>query len=181
MSEILFNTAADVLMPSPAAPIGHPSTGPIAGPVNGSAATPAAAASAAPAAASAAPAAASVTDLKSLVQELFEQDRLAGSLDKEIKTVKARYHQLMLRKSDKTYTDSEILAIKLVHDELLALEGRKTAFLQRKTEIKDFIKGLIAPLDGGRWIHETTDFMNPFWEFWLEDGELKYARLKSEV
>ena len=41
-------------------------------------------------------------DLKVLVQELFEQDKLAGSLDKDIKNVKARYHQLILLKSDKT-------------------------------------------------------------------------------
>lgn len=120
-------------------------------------------------------------DLKALVQELFEQDKLAGSLDKDIKTVKARYHQLILRKSDKTYTDSEILAIKEVHDELKALQDRKAAFQIRKTAIKEFLKDLIAPLGGGRWIHETTDFMNPHWEFWLEEDELKYARLKSEI
>lgn len=120
-------------------------------------------------------------DLKALVQELFEQDKLAGSLDKDIKTIKARYHQLILRKSDKTYTDAEILAIKQVHDELTALQDRKALFQVRKTEIKSFLKDLITPLGGGRWIHETTDFMNPLWEFWLEGEELKYARLKSEV
>lgn len=120
-------------------------------------------------------------DLKVLVQELFEQDKLTGSLDKDIKNVKARYHQLILRKSDKTYTDSEILAIKQVHDELTALQDRKAAFQQRKSEIKSFLKELIAPLGGGRWIHETDDFMNPHWEFWLEEEELKYARLKSEL
>lgn len=120
-------------------------------------------------------------DLKVLVQELFEQDKLAGSLDKDIKNVKARYHQLILRKSDKTYTDAEILAIKQVHDELTALQDRKAAFQLRKSEIKSFLKELIAPLGGGRWIHETEDFMNPLWEFWLEEEELKYARLKSEL
>ncbi|KYP14229.1 hypothetical protein [Flavihumibacter sp. CACIAM 22H1] len=120
-------------------------------------------------------------NLKGLVQELFEQDKLAGSLDKEIKQVKARYHQLILRKSDKTYTDSEILAIKKVHDELTELQTRKAAFQVRKTEIKAFLTTLIAPLGGGRWIHETDDFMNPHWEFWLEDEELKYARLKSDL
>lgn len=120
-------------------------------------------------------------DLKVLVQELFEQDKLAGSMDKDIKNVKARYHQLILRNSDKTYTDSEILAIKKVYDELTRLQQRKAAFQVRKAEILTFIKGLVAPLGGGRWIHETDDFMNPHWEFWLEDEELKYARLKSEL
>lgn len=119
-------------------------------------------------------------DLKQLVQELLGQDKAAGTVDKEIKTAKARYHQLILRNPEKTYSDTELMAIKAVHNELCRLQDQKAGFQQQKAAIKDYLKNLVEALDGGRWVHETDDFMNPCWEFWIEEGELKYTRLKSE-
>ncbi|KIC95674.1 hypothetical protein [Flavihumibacter solisilvae] len=118
-------------------------------------------------------------DLKKLVKELFEQESLVRSLDKEIKNTRAQYHHLILKNSEKIYSDQEMINIYSIHEKLVELESRQEAFNNRTIEIKSFLCSLVKPLNGGRWIHETDDFMHPKLEFWIEDDELKYARLNG--
>jgi hypothetical protein len=120
-----------------------------------------------------------MNDLKKMVKELFEQESLVRSLDKEIKNTRAHYHHLILKNSEKIYSDEEMIDIYSIHEKLVELEGRQTAFNNRTIEIKDFLRSLVLPLNGGRWLHETDDFMHPKLEFWIEDDELMYARLNG--
>lgn len=120
-----------------------------------------------------------MSDLKKMVSELFEQEQLANALNKEIKTARAHYHHLILRNSDKLYNDDEMLAIHAMHEKLASLEQQQQAFYVRSNEIKEFLHSLVEPLNGGRWIHETNDFMHPKVEFWIENDELMYARLNG--
>jgi hypothetical protein len=48
------------------------------------------------------------------------------------------------------------------------------------TFLKDQLKEILLPLNGGRWIHTTDDIMHPHWEFWLEGEELQYAKLNGQ-
>jgi len=120
-----------------------------------------------------------MSDLKTMVRELFEKDQQMNSLEKEIKTKRAHYHHLILKNSDKVYSDNEVSAINKAFEELGKLEDQKSVFKERFGEIKNLLLKILSPLNGGRWVHETEDPINPRWEFWVEDEELKYARLNG--
>lgn len=120
-----------------------------------------------------------MTELKNQVRELFEQDRQINSLEKDIKVKNAHYHHLILKNSDRVYSDEEVIAIHKAYEDLKALEGQRSAFHQRIQEIKNYLKSLLAPLSGGRWVHQTDDPIHPCWEFWVEEDELKYARMNG--
>lgn len=120
-----------------------------------------------------------MNDLKKMVKELFEQESLARSLDKDIKNTRAHYHHLILKNSDKIYSDEEMMNIYSIHQKLVELENQQAGFNSRTIEIKAFLRSLVQPLNGGRWIHETDDFVHPKLEFWIEDDELMYARLNG--
>ncbi len=117
--------------------------------------------------------------LKQMVTELFEQDQQIRAIDKEIKNVNAQYHHLVLKNSEKVYSDSEVLAIRNITEKIEQLQLKKKAIDERANDIKSFFISLVAPLNGGRWVHETEDFLHPKLEFWVEDNELKYARLNG--
>ena len=121
----------------------------------------------------------SMSDLKQMVRELFEKDQQMNSIEKELKTKRAHYHHLILKNSEKVYSDVEVTAISKAFEELGKLEEQKSIFKDRFTEIKNVLLKLLTPLSGGRWVHETEDPINPRWEFWVEDEELKYARLNG--
>ncbi len=114
-----------------------------------------------------------------MVTELFEQDQQIRAIEKEIKSVNAQYHHLVLKNSAKVYSDAEVLAIRNISEKLEQLQLRKKEIDERAGEIKSFFISLVAPLNGGRWVHETDDFPHPKLEFWVEDNELKYARLNG--
>lgn len=120
-----------------------------------------------------------MSELKSKVNELFSQDQQLNALEKDIKVKNAHYHHLILKNSEKTYSDDEVVAINQVFEELTHLENQRSVFRSKMNEIKDFLKRKLAPLGGGRWVHETTDPIHPRWEFWVEDEELKFARLNG--
>ncbi|MDX2046481.1 MAG: hypothetical protein SFU87_06825 [Chitinophagaceae bacterium] len=120
-----------------------------------------------------------MSELKKMVRELFEQDQHINSIEKDIRTKKAHYHHLILKNPDKVYSDEEVMAIKKVSEELDNLQTQKSVFQSRQNEIKDFLKTLLTPLSNGRWVHETEDPIHPRWEFWVEEEELKYARLNG--
>jgi chromosome segregation ATPase len=120
-----------------------------------------------------------MSDLKQMVRELFEKDRQMNSIEKEIKTKRAHYHHLILKNSEKVYSDVEVAAINMAFEELNKLEEQKSVFKDRFSDIKNMMLKLLNPLNGGRWVHETEDPINPRWEFWVEDEELKYARLNG--
>lgn len=120
-----------------------------------------------------------MSDLKQMVRELFEKDQQMNSIEKEIKTKRAHYHHLILKNSEKVYSDAEVTAISKAFEELGKLEEQKSVFKDRFTDIKNILLKLLSPLNGGRWVHETEDPINPRWEFWVEDEELKYARLNG--
>lgn len=120
-----------------------------------------------------------MTELKNQVRELFEQDRQINSLEKDIKVKNAHYHHLILKNGDRVYSDEEVLAIHKAYEDLKALEGQRSVFHQRIQEIKNYLKSLLAPLSGGRWVHQTEDPIHPCWEFWVEEDELKYARMNG--
>ena len=120
-----------------------------------------------------------MNELKQKVQELFEHDKQMRAFEKEIKVRRGYYHHLILQNSEKVYSDEEVIAINKAHKELAQLESQRHDFKNKFDEIKDFIKSHLAPLDGGKWIHVTDELMNPKWEFWVEDEELKYARLNG--
>ena len=120
-----------------------------------------------------------MSQLKQMVSELFEQDQQINAIEKEIKVATAQYHHLVLKNPEKLYTDAEVIAIRGMSEKIEQLQLKKTAVHQRANEIKAFFISLVAPLNGGRWVHETEDFLHPKLEFWMEDEELKYARLNG--
>jgi len=117
--------------------------------------------------------------LKQMVTELFEQDQQINAIDKEIKVATAQYHHLVLKNPEKVYSDHEVMAIRGISEKIEHLKLKKSSSYQRANEIKSFFISLVAPLNGGRWVHETEDFLHPRLEFWMEDDELKYARLNG--
>ena len=117
--------------------------------------------------------------LKQMVTELFEQDQQINAIDKEIKVATAQYHHLVLKNPDKVYSDTEVMAIRGISEKIEQLKLKKSSSYQRANEIRSFFISLVAPLNGGRWVHETEDFLHPRLEFWMEDDELKYARLNG--
>ena len=120
-----------------------------------------------------------MSELKTKVNELFAQDQQLNALEKDIKVKNAHYHHLILKNSEKVFSDEEVITINTVFEELTHLESQRSAFRSKMNEIKDFLKRKLAPLAGGRWVHETTDPIHPRWEFWVEDEELKFARLNG--
>ena len=120
-----------------------------------------------------------MSDLKTRVIELFEKDKELNALKKEIKVKNAPYHHLILQNTEKVYNDAEVVAINNTFEELNALEDKRTQFKTNINLIKDFLKSRLAPLAGGRWVHETEDPIHPRWEFWVEDDELKFARMNG--
>jgi len=120
-----------------------------------------------------------MSELKSKVNELFAQDQQLNALEKEIKVKNAHYHHLILKNSEKVFSDEEVITINTVFEELTHLESQRSAFRSKMNEIKDFLKRKLTPLSGGRWVHETSDPIHPRWEFWVEDEELKFARLNG--
>ena len=114
-----------------------------------------------------------------MVTELFEQDQQINAIDKEIKVATAQYHHLVLKNPEKVYSDTEVMAIRGISEKIEQLKLKKSSSYQRANEIKSFFISLVAPLNGGRWVHETEDFLHPKLEFWMEDDELKYARLNG--
>ena len=86
-----------------------------------------------------------MNDLKKMVKELFEQESLVRSLDKEIKNTRAHYHHLILKNSEKIYSDEEMMDIYSIHEKLVELEGRQTTFNNRTIQIKDFLRSLVLP------------------------------------
>lgn len=120
-----------------------------------------------------------MSELKTQVIELFERDKALNALEKEIKVKNAHYHHLILKNSEKIYNDAEVIAINNTFEELNTLENKRTQFKTNINLIKDFLKSRLAPLAGGRWVHETDDPIHPRWEFWVEEDELKYARMNG--
>lgn len=118
-------------------------------------------------------------NLKSIVNELFEQDQLFSTVAKEIKTKTAQFNHLLLKNSEKVYSDAELIAINTLHEELVLLKNKQEQILEISTGIKEQLKSFVEPLNGGRWLHETEEILAPNWEFWLEDDELKYARMNG--
>jgi len=111
--------------------------------------------------------------------DLFEKDKALIAIGKEIKVKNAHYHHLILKNTEKIYSDDEVLAINSAFEELGALEDQKSKVKSTIYEVKNFLKSKLAPLGGGRWVHETEDPIHPRWEFWVEDDELKYARMNG--
>jgi hypothetical protein len=120
-----------------------------------------------------------MSNLKTMVTDLFEQDQQVRTIEKEIKMKTAQYNHLLMKNPDKVYTDAEMLAINVLHEELCLLRAEQDAILNNSNELKNQLKSFILPLNGGRWLHATDDIMHPNWEFWLEDDELKYAKLNG--
>lgn len=120
-----------------------------------------------------------MSELKNKVNELFARDQQLNALEKDIKAKNAHYHHLILKNTEKTYSDEEVIAINTVYEELATLEDQRSAFKSGIAEIKNFLKNKLAPLSGGRWIHTTEDPIHPRWEFWVEEDELKFARLNG--
>lgn len=120
-----------------------------------------------------------MTSLKTMVNQLFEHDKQMNAFEKEIKVKRGHYHHLLLRNSEKVYSDDEVIAINKAFNDLTSLESQREGFKSKFTEIKEFIKSQLAPLSGGKWVHQTDDLLHPLWEFWVEEDELKYARLNG--
>ena len=118
-------------------------------------------------------------NLKSLVNELFEQDKLFSSIAKDIKTKTAQFNHLLLKNSEKVYSDAELIAINTLHEELAQLKNKQEQIVTISIGIKAQLKSFVEPLNGGRWLHETEEILAPNWEFWLEDDELKYAKMNG--
>lgn len=119
-------------------------------------------------------------ELKSLVNQLFEQDQHLRALEKELKTKTAQYNHLLMKNIEKAYSDAEVLTINSIFTELQALQQRQQELQANCNHVKDQLKQIILPLNGGRWIHTTDDIMHPNWEFWLEGEELQYAKLNGQ-
>ncbi|MFT4024990.1 MAG: hypothetical protein QM664_14530 [Flavihumibacter sp.] len=117
--------------------------------------------------------------LKSMVSQLFEQEQSARALDKDIKTRTAHYRHLLLKNSGKLFSDDEMLAIHQLYTEIAQLKNEQAARFAQAEHIREELKNMVLSLDGGRWIHATEDIMHPHWEFWIEEGELKFAQLNG--
>lgn len=117
--------------------------------------------------------------LKSMVSQLFEQEQSARALDKDIKTKTAHYRHLLLKNSERLFSDDEMLAIHQMNIEVEELKKEQAARFAQAEHIREELKSMVLSLDGGRWIHATEDIMHPHWEFWIEDGELKFAQLNG--
>ena len=120
-----------------------------------------------------------MSELKVKVNELFLQDQQLNALEKDIKVKNAHYHHLLLKNSEKIYSDEEVIAVNKIFEELSGLESQRANFRSAIKEIKDYLKSKLSPLGGGRWVHLTEDPIHPRWEFWVEDDELKFARLNG--
>lgn len=121
----------------------------------------------------------SMSALKEKVSKLFAQDQQLNALEKDIKVKNAHYNHLLLKNSEKTYSDDEVIAINEVYEELSELESQRAGYRSAINEIKDYLKNRLSPLGRGRWVHHTEDPIHPRWEFWVEDDELKFARLNG--
>lgn len=120
------------------------------------------------------------TPLKLMVSQLFDQEQSARALDKDIKTKTAHYRHLLLKNSEKLFSDEEMLAIHQLYTEIDRLRKEQADRFSRAEHIREDLKNMVLALDGGRWIHATDDIMHPHWEFWVEDGELKFAQLNGK-
>ena len=120
-----------------------------------------------------------MNELKKIASELFEHDKQMRALEKEIKVKRAYYRHLIFQNAEKVYSDEEVVAINKAYEDLTQLEIQRSSFHNKFDEIKNFIKSQLAPLEGGKWVHITDELMHPKWEFWVEDEELKYARLNG--
>jgi len=118
-------------------------------------------------------------NLKLLVTELIEQDQRLSALAKDIKTKTAQFNHLLLRNAEKVYSDAELIAINSLNNELVGLKTQQENILAESCTIKEQLKSFVQPLNGGRWLHETEEILQPNWEFWLEDDELKYAKMNG--
>jgi hypothetical protein len=118
-------------------------------------------------------------NLKALVHELFEQDKQLNALSKDLKTRTAQYNHLLLKNTEKLYSDGELIAINALHGELNEIRSQQQNLLTISHNIKEQLKTFMQPLNGGRWVHETDDQLHPQWEFWLEEDELKYAQMNG--
>lgn len=119
-------------------------------------------------------------ELKSMVNQLFEQDQHLRALEKELKTKTAQYNHLLMKNPEKTYSDAEVQTIHTIYAELQALQQKQQVLQSNCTSLKDQLKEVLYPLNGGRWIHTTDDIIHPNWEFWLEGEELQYAKLNGQ-
>lgn len=119
------------------------------------------------------------TPLKLMVSQLFDQEQSARALDKDIKTKTAHYRHLLLKNSEKLFSDEEMLAIHQLYTEIDTLRKEQAGRFSRAEHIREDLKNMVLALDGGRWIHATDDIMHPHWEFWVEDDELKFAQLNG--
>lgn len=117
--------------------------------------------------------------LKTMVAQLFEQEQSAQALNKDIKTKTAHYRHLLLKNSEKLFSDDELLAIHQMYTDIQALRAEQSARFSQAQHIRDELKNMVLSLDGGRWIHATDDIMHPHWEFWVEEDELKFAQLNG--
>ena len=118
-------------------------------------------------------------NLKTLVSDLFEQDQQFSAIAKDLKIKTAQYNHLLLKNSDKVYSDAEILAINALHIEIQQLKIKQQELVKISNDIKEQLKSFVLPLNGGRWLHETEEILQPNWEFWLEEDELKYAKMNG--
>lgn len=115
-----------------------------------------------------------------MVNQLFEQDQLLRVLEKEVKTKTAQYNHLLMKNAEKAYSDAEVQTIHTIYTELQALLQRQQDLQSNCTCLKDQLKEILQPLNGGRWIHTTDDIIHPHWEFWLEGEVLQYAKLNGQ-
>lgn len=117
--------------------------------------------------------------LQEKVQLLFEQDRQLNALEKTLKTRNAHYQHLLLKNTERVFVDAEVLQIHSVYHELLTLQNEKKSLQEAQVIVRKEILNWLIPLSGGRWVHETDDPIHPRWEFWVEEEELKFARLNG--
>lgn len=114
-----------------------------------------------------------------MVSQLFELEQQANALNKDIKTKTAHYHHLILKNSEKLFSDEEMIAINSMFNEVNALKSEQAARFEKAASIREQLKKMVISLDGGRWVHATDDIMHPHWEFWVEDDKLKFAQLNG--
>jgi hypothetical protein len=120
-----------------------------------------------------------MNNLKLMVIDLFGTDQQMRTLEKEIKVKTAQYYKHIQKNTENAYSDKEVMDIYQIHTELLELKDRQENMQNKIGEIKNDLKKFVLPLNGGSWIHETEEEDQPVWEFWLEEDELKFARLKG--
>lgn len=117
--------------------------------------------------------------LQEKVQTLFEIDRQLNALEKALKTKNAHYQHMLLKNSDRIFSDTEVLQIHAVYQELQQLKTEKITLQEENQKVRAELLEWLAPLSGGRWVHETNDPLHPHWEFWVEEEELKFARMNG--